>query len=439
MGAIVDRAVEIVGHRDGLMTKPAVWHNPTKTCKVIEFCSVPHPGDEVGYAGRAKDLLIFDEAANFLERQVRFLMTWLRTADPAQRCQCLLTFNPPTTSDGRWIIRYFAPWIDHKHPNPAKSGELRWFAQFDDREVEVPGPAPIEHKGKLIRPMSRTFIAARVDDNPDLAESTHYKAVLDGLPDGLRQLMRDGDFRASMEDDPMQVIPTAWIEAAMARWTPRNPMPGMDSLGVDVAMGGRDQTVIARRHGLWFDEPIAYDGTQCPDGPTIAGYILAAQRNRAPIHIDLFGVGAEPYGHLMSMQAPVLGVSMAEKSHEMALEGRRPLFNVRTKIWWRMREALDPTNPHQIALPDDRRLLADLCAPKWEERAGGIIQVEGRDEIIETLGRSPDYGTAYCLALMHSPALIGRGEGWEQRDKPYDPLGTAAATGRSAATSYLSV
>jgi hypothetical protein len=124
----------------------------------------------------------------------------------------------------------------------------------------------------------------------------------------------------------------------------------------------------------------------------------------------------------MSMKAPVLGVSMAEKSHEMAIEGRRPLFNVRTKIWWRMREALDPTNPHQIALPDDRRLLADLCAPKWEERAGGIIQVEGRDEIIETLGRSPDYGTAYCLALMHSPALIGRGEGWEQRDTPYNPL-----------------
>lgn len=406
MGAIVDRCAAILGHRNGLTMRPPVWRNPTPTCELIEFCSVPHLGDETAYQGRAKDFLVFDEASNFLEEQVRFLMGWVRSVDPNQRCQTLMTFNPPTTVEGRWIISYFAPWIDKKHPNPAKDGEVRWFAMLNDRETEVPGPDPVaDRDGRMVRPMSRTFVAARVKDNPDLANSAQYLATLDSMPEPKRSLFRDGDFAAATEDDPMQAIPTAWVEAAMARWKQPNPTPEMDSIGVDVAMGGRDKTIIARRHGMWFDAPIVYEGHRCTDGPTVAGFVLAAQRQRAPIHIDLFGVGAEPYGHLMKMQAPVLGVSMGEKVGERSAEGRRPFYNVRSMLWWRMREALDPTNPHKIELPNSRELLADLCAPKWEERAGGVIYVQGRDEIIETLGRSPDFGTAYILALMHTPTL----------------------------------
>ena len=420
LGAIIDRCAQILGTRDGLSGRPPVWRQPTPTCELIEFCSVPHLGDETAYQGRAKDLLVFDEASNFLEQQVRFLMGWVRSVDPKQKCQTLMTFNPPTTAEGRWIIGYFAPWLDKKHPNPAKPGELRWFAQIGRQEREVPGPEPIEHEGRTIRPMSRTFIAAKVGDNSHLRE-TNYIATLDALPEPLRRLMRDGDFAAAVEDDPMQVIPTAWVEAAMARWKPQNPVPEMDSMGVDVALGGKDMTIIARRHGSWFDEPIIYEGARCTDGPTVAGFILAAQRNRAPIHIDLFGVGAQPYGHLMAAHAPVLGVTMGEPAHGMTL-ARQRFLNVRSELWWRMREALDPTNPLKIALPNDRRLLADLCAPCWEDRAGGVIKVQGRDEIVEKLGRSPDFGTAYILALMHSPVLRGQGAGWEQREKPYDPL-----------------
>jgi hypothetical protein len=45
-------------------------------------------------------------------------------------------------------------------------------------------------------------------------------------------------------------------------------------LGVDVARGGRDNTIIARRHGMWFDEPLAYPGSATPDGPTVAGLVI---------------------------------------------------------------------------------------------------------------------------------------------------------------------
>jgi hypothetical protein len=37
---------------------------------------------------------------------------------PGQRVRAILTFNPPTTPEGRWVIRFFAPWLDKAHPNP---------------------------------------------------------------------------------------------------------------------------------------------------------------------------------------------------------------------------------------------------------------------------------------------------------------------------------
>lgn len=413
---IVDRCAAIVGNREGLTGRPPLWRNPTKTCDYLQFGSIPHLGDELGFQGLAKDFMVFDEATNFLEQQVRFLMTWLRSVEGVP-CQMLLTFNPPTTPEGMWVISYFAPWLDHRHPNPAKPGELRWFVTPDEKEIEVDGPEPVVNsKGRTVLPQSRTFIFAKVDDNPDLASSQEYRAMLDSLEPELRARYRDGDFRVAMQDHAMQVIPTAWVEAAQARWKPLNPMPPMDSIGVDVAMGGKDNTVIARRHGGWFDVPIVYEGKRCPNGPTVAGYVKMAQRDRAPIHIDMFGVGAEPYGFLMRDQAPVLGVSMSEPTGEMAIEGRRRFFNIRSMLWWRMREALNPTNTLQISLPPSRLLLADLCTVKWEERAGGVIKVQGREEIVETIGRSPDYGTAYILALMHTPALRGIG----QREEEYD-------------------
>ena len=52
-----------------------------------------------------------------------------------------------------------------------------------------------------------------------------------------------------------------------------------------------------------------------------------------------------------------------------------------------------------IALPPDRRLLADLCAPRWELR-GAAVFVESRDEIVKRIGRSPDHASAVILALL---------------------------------------
>lgn len=395
---VIDRLTQLIGSRDGYNGQDKIWRLKDRQ---IEFGSVPHLGDETKYQGRPHDFLVFDEAANFLESQVRFLLGWLRTTDPNQRCQALLTFNPPTSAEGQWIIPFFAPWLDQKHPNPAKPGELRWFASIDGKDVEVESGEPFQHGSETIKPLSRTFIPSRVTDNPYLM-GTGYMSTLQALPEPLRSQMLNGDFNAGMTDDPFQVIPTAWVEAAMARWSKPAKLEPMDSLGVDVARGGRDNTVLARRHGMWFDEPLAYPGKETPDGPSTAGLVIAAMRDKAPIHIDVIGVGSSPYDFLKDAGQHVLGVNVAETSHARDISGRLSFVNLRSELWWKFREALDPAQNTGIALPNDSRLKADLCAPKWRLQ-GSKIRVESREEIVERIGRSPDFASAYCLALMHTP------------------------------------
>ncbi len=424
--ALVDRMATIIGSRDGLAEQKGVWRTrrPDGTKIQIEFGSFPHPGDEVKYQGRDHDLLVFDEAQNMRERAVRFLLGWLRTVDPEQRCRAIFTFNPPTDAIGQWLISFFGPWLDRAHRNPAKPGELRWYTTIDGQDKECVSEEPFEHKGKTVKPQSRTFIPSRVTDNPYLA-GTDYERQLMSLPEPLRSQMLEGDFVAGMEDDPWQVIPTSWVEESMNRWKKPDKLPEMESLGADIAMGGRDQTILIPRHlGMWFDECVVYPGIECTSGPTVAGFIVAKVRNGAVVHIDLFGVGAKPYGHLMEMGLQVIGVNVGDPSGGTDSSGRMRFKNLRSQLWWNAREALDPDNNTGIALPPDRRLLADLTAATWKP-VGPIIQVASSEEIKLKIGRSPDFGSAFVLALMDTPKhsrVLAMTKGQRRQWDPYKDI-----------------
>lgn len=420
--AVEDRIREIVGNDRGYNGQKRIWRNPVPGVKQLEFGSVPNAGDETKYQGRPKDLLVLDEAANFIENQVRFLMGWVRSVKKAQRKQTLMCFNPPTTSEGRWIVDFFGPWLDDKHPLPASPGELRYFAMIAGHEIETPDARAFVLVGKemehnfdslryradeIITPQSRTFIPSRVYDNPYLA-GTGYMTQLQALPEPLRSQMLYGDFKAGMSEDPWQVCPTEWVDIAMRRWKKLEPRPRMDSTGTDPARGGKDNTIIARRHGWWFDEPLVYPGKDTPDGPLVAGLVVAATRDRAPAHIDVIGIGASPYDFLVKANQQVIGVNVSEAAKGSSdKSGRLSFFNMRSYLWWRMRELLDPDANNGIALPPDTRLRADLCTPRWELR-GKTIYVESREDLLDPkrLGRSPDWASAYILASIETPRVV---------------------------------
>lgn len=412
-----DRSREMVGMAGQYNGSKRLWRG-LPGGRVLEFGAVQKVTDWTKYQGRPHDLIGFDEAANFVEIQVRSLMGWNRTTVRGQRCRVVMAFNPPTSAEGAWIIDYFAPWLDRRHPHPAGPGELRWYVVRGGKDTEVDGPEPVEVDGKMVAPQSRTFVPARVEDNRHLM-ATGYAATLDALPEPLRSMMRHGDMTAGQADSEWQVIPTAWVEAAQARWTPERPRGmKMSALGVDVARGGKDFTILTPRYGHWFGEQHVYPGTVTPDGPTVAGLVVANLRDGAPTQVDVIGVGASVYDHLRGMGLHVVAMHGAEAAHGYDRSARLQFRNRRAELWWRMREALDPATGSDLALPPGRELLADLCAPRWHLQAGKVL-VESKNDIIDRLGRSPDRGDSAVYALPDNGA---RQAGPIMAQTDYDPF-----------------
>lgn len=391
---IIERSREI-------FTDPAFRFNETihlwrlGNGKTLEIGSMQREEDKKAHQGQARDFIGFDEATEFTESQIRFVMGWNRATVANQKCQTVLTFNPPMDESGTWITRFFGPWLDKEHPNPAEDGEVRWFSMVDGEEKET-GSEPFEHNGETILPRSRTFYHATLKDNPILA-ATGYAATIDAMPEPLRSLLR-GNFDAARISDPWQVIPGDWVRAAQKRWRERGkPALACACLGVDVSRGGSAKTVIAKRYGNWVAPLKKFPGKATPDGPSVAAVVTSEYESGAAIHIDAIGVGTSPYDILNANGFRVTPVVASEKSNQADKSKKLKFRNLRAEMWWAMREALDPANGDEIALPEDQEMLADLCAPKWSLSTSGIL-IESKDDIFERIGRSTDCGDAVVMA-----------------------------------------
>ncbi len=399
--AIIDRTVELLSDLGKYNKTSMIW--TLEDGLSIELGAVQHPGDERKYQGRPHDLKAFDELTHFTEMQFRTLCGWLRSADASQRCRVIATGNPPNDSDGDWIIRFFAPWLDTAHAHPAKPCELRWFTTLGGKDTEVEDGRPFKYKGELIIPRSRTFIPARVEDNPYYMESG-YKATLQALPEPLRSKLLYGDFAAGREDNPYQLIPTDWLEQAIARFESRNTTLSLSCIGVDVARGGNDKTVVTLRYGNWLAPQQSYPGSQTRTGDACAQIILSLRGlSRCPVNIDVIGVGSSAFDALrrtIGDAARAMNSAQASDAHDKS--GQLSFVNKRAQWWWNLREALDPAGGDNLALPPDRELLADLAAPRWRLTVRGV-QVEAKETIIRRIGRSPDKGDSlvYAHAIEH--------------------------------------
>ena len=297
--------------------------------------------------------------------------------------------------------------MDPKHLRPAVPGELRWYATVPGGvEVERPNGTSFVVGKETITPKSRTFIPARVTDNPTLM-ATGYVAQLQALPEPLRSQLLYGDMAAGLEDDPWQCIPTAWVQAAQSRWTPTPPEgQPLSALGVDPARGGRDKTAISPRHGHWFAQILKYPGSSTPDGPSVATLVMAAHADPdAQINVDAIGIGSAVIDSLKEHRGftrVLHAINAAESTDYRDRSGKFRLVNIRAAMYWRLREALDPEDGDSLALPPDPELLADLCAPRYKLTASGIA-VEPKDDVISRIGRSPDAGDATVMAAWIAP------------------------------------
>ena len=405
VGALIDRAVEIVTHDDGLNRSLSLWRFADG--KLIEWGGVQHEKDALSkWRGRPHDGKFFDELTEFTENQYLTLSGWARTTIPGQRVRIVSTCNPPESEDSAWIVKRWAPWVDPANASPAVSGEIRYFATIDGEDTECEDAEPFEHGGELVFPRSRTFVRAWLADNRYLRD-TGYAAVIDALPEPLRSIMKSGDFTAAMNAiNPNQVIPTAWVRAAQARWTPDRPelvgtrrLVPQSCVSLDVAEGGRDRTVVARRYGDWVAPLIVKPGTATPTPETAVEMVEPLLLDGGYAIVDADGLGGKAYGIL---RAKFKGRAVAYQGVKPTLwRDKETVFeflNVRAAAHWAMREALDPSNGSTVALPPDPELRAELCAARWE-RSGRKIKLEEKKDIKERLGRSPDKADAVVQAF----------------------------------------
>jgi hypothetical protein len=414
---IEDEIIKIRGTRDGYNGQMHRIIDDERGIN-IRLGGMQYENDKQKYKGDPRDLICFDEVRDFLESQFRFVIGWNRSPDPEQRCRVVCTTNPPDSAEGDWIIKFWAPWLDPEYPNPALPGELRWFiTDFPDRgeDLEVSGPDDFRVTDKNVKlyPKSRTFIPSSIDDNP--YASVSYKATLQNLPEPLRSQMLTGDFMAGRDDDPWQVIPTAWVRMAQDRWESKKPRGArMTAMGADPARGGDDKMVLAPRYGDYFGELIRKPGRDVKTGAQGAAFIIENVRDGATINLDIIGAaGAGVYEHLLEQNANVNPIDNRCVSMARDRNSVMGFFNKRSENFWRFREALDPDGDELIALPPGAMLRADLCAPKWRvtKKQGfihGCIQVEGKyseaidgwGDLKKRLGRSTDEGDAVVNAWV---------------------------------------
>lgn len=420
LDAIVDRSQEIYAP-DDIPPKDRNKYNDQKHRWVFNngarlfFRSLQHEKDVSGQQGQPKDFYGFDELTEFTEYQFRFVTGWNRSTKPGQRKRVIATMNPPTSEDGRWVIRYFAPWLDPEYQGKrAKAGELRWFTTVAGKDLEVKDGRPfiLDAEGQpnydfdpakvnaedILEPKSRTFIFASVRDNPILLKSG-YVATLQALPEPLRSLMLKGDFTAGLEEDAWRVIPLQWVRAAQARWEKNKgkKLGPMDQMGVDVSRGitkGHDRTVLTPRHGNRIEEQKV---AKTADGPRVVQHIILAKPEETTlVTIDVIGVGSSPVD-FARLTHRVYAFNGAEKSKRTSKQGGLKFRNRRASAYWYLRECLDPASGLDMELPPDPELTTELCSPRWELTPLGI-QIEAKEDIATRLGRSPDKADSVVYA-----------------------------------------
>lgn len=407
--ALIDRFEAVLGTRDGYNGSDHTWRIPGGE-RTVRFGAMNKPDAWKRYQGDPTDFKGWDEVTHFTREEYTTVNAWLRSTKEGQRCRIVAAGNPPVDADGMWVIDYWGPWLDPEYADPlgkgpAREGELRWFTTIgDDDSVEVEEEwEGIDHNGLVIKPRSRTFIRAGLADNPDLKDSG-YASTLMALPKYLRDALALGQFRASLEDQDRQVIPSEWILQAQQRWLVRQKelqTKPMTALGVDVAQGGADRMVCVPLHGTVFGEPVIKKGKEVATPALGAAMILTIARDDPQINVD----GGGGYGggiveHLKSNEFNVLSIKGGSGSKAKDRDGERSFENKRVELIWRFREALDPERGDSVCLPPGRQILRELSAFQEKPHADArkVIKIESNDDIKDRLKMSPDLAWGFFFA-----------------------------------------
>jgi sorbitol-specific phosphotransferase system component IIA len=227
-----------------------------------------------------------------------------------------------------------------------------------------------------------------------------------------------GEFAESSSN---AVFPQSWLEQAMRLHNAVNPMrewADLLAIGLDVADGGADETMVAYRTraggytGISEVEALRERPNEMVSVSHLARE-LAVSGKHIPIVVDGNGVGANVIKRLRELGFTVVRFIGQERAEQpKSLKATQPTIralNTRVMAFWSLRDLLDPTiGGGQFYLPPSTELLGELAALKYDEDPSGRIVMTAKNELRKTLGRSTDRADAVAMAAYESPLSTGR-------------------------------
>lgn len=153
--------------------------------ETVTFGHLEHDLDVHSHQSAEYQFVGFDELTSFTEAQYLYLFSRVRSSHDVP-----LRVRAGTNPGGpghAWVFARWGAWLDPQCLVLADPGQvLHFLRQKNGIETVVPRGTPLAR--------GRTFIPARLEDNPPLARDGHYEANLQQLDPVTRERLRHGDW-----------------------------------------------------------------------------------------------------------------------------------------------------------------------------------------------------------------------------------------------------
>lgn len=259
----------------------------------INFCYCEHEKDVLRYQGGEIHVLLLDEASQFTEYQISYLIGRNRLGRFRQRVPEQFRHLLPRAAFGSNPGGPGHNFLKEVFIDPAPPGELFYSPKFRD-------PKKPDDPGRLT-----TFIPARMDDNIYL--DGDYSASLAGLPPELQKALKDGDWDAvvgqalpQLSRDPFKghllrpfTPPRHWTRFTSIDWGTAKPFSiGWYCVSDGALLAERDgyperwlPSGAVIRYAEWYGWDGKADKGSYMESPEVARGIIQreAERNEPPM------------------------------------------------------------------------------------------------------------------------------------------------------------
>lgn len=168
---------------------------------------------------------------------------------------------------------------------------------------------------------------------------------------------------------------------------------GEKRLGVDVACGGRNYSVVVMRAENMAKKLLK---NRDPDTMSLVGSVLSLKSEHGVqernIFVDKVGVGKGTYDRLSEQFQAVVGVNAGQEPTDKVR-----FTNLRSEMYWRAKEWVERGG--KLQRDDDWYQLAQI---KYKPDSYGRIKIMSKEEMLRHGIDSPDFADAFVLTFVRS-------------------------------------